>query len=279
MDTHTQTAPATSNAPTDRRSEYLREARRLDGEREKAALAKIQGWKKERRAETVTRIGVEDLTRRGVQVISPIESEEIARSEQDDLIRRLRQACGVASKFAGAKLSDALPEQREAAKILAGILEPSCTPRILIVAGDVGTGKSHLLSGLVLELVRRGQYAMYTDTRALIDLARDAVCGRASESWRTIIARYIRARLVVFDEASAAVGTTFSVERLEQVIDERYRAGRDTILAGNAEPERFEAVIGARVVSRAREAGGVLIMRGEDLRGRLAGVGGIGSPH
>jgi DNA replication protein DnaC len=127
-----------------------------------------------------------------------------------------------------------------------------------------------LLSALVLELARRGRYAIYHDSRRFIDRARDAVCGRAAESWETILARNVRASLVVFDEASGAIGTEFSAERIEQVCDERYRAGRDVIFAGNATPEAFQQALGARVVSRAREAGGIIIMRGEDLRGRLA---------
>jgi DNA replication protein DnaC len=231
--------------------------------------------KGERRAERVLRIGVRDLTARGVEVLTPEEAAEAAMSTPEAVAARMMAVCKVPDLFLDAKLDDfecvphdVMPAFRDATAKIKTLRQPCSRPRVVLLCGDVGLGKTHLCCALLLDLARAGQYVRFLDARAYITEATDAATGKTADPWSTILARYVRARLVVLDEVAAAIRTPFGQERVEELINARYNQRRDTILTGNATPEHFMNVVGDRVASRAREAG-FIVVNGQDMRGRL----------
>lgn len=254
---------------SDPKSQYLARSREEEiNQVGEIVLNHMQGVK-QRPAETVARIGVEDLTRRGVQFITPHEKAEMDLCEQAGITKRLIAANGVEPLFADAQFGnvDALDPDDRAEQLnvigkLKVLLVMSKRPRLVIVVGGVGCGKSHILSGLTNRKCQMGRRARYADARDLIDRARN-------DGAESVIRDLARVELLVLDEVPAALVTPFSIETIERLVDSRYRRRLDTVLAGNATPEKFCEALGPAVADRAREAGGFIVMNGRSVRGRL----------
>jgi DNA replication protein DnaC len=216
-----------------------------------------------------------------VEVLTPEEQAEAEASTRKATIDRCLAGCGVEDHFREAMLHDAraLPDDMKAHYLeLSAQLETLRTPsrpgRFILIIGNPGLCKTHAVCALVMALAREGQYAQFLDTRSLMSFAHSAAVGATSERWETRLAALARRRLLVLDEVAAPLSiarSPFNQERLEEVINARYVANRDTIATTNATAERLAELLGDRVVSRAKQ-GGLIRVTGMDVRGRLLAV-------
>ena len=69
--------------------------------------------------------------------------------------------------------------------------------------------------------------------------------------------RCYRPQLLVIDEIGRGTQGDWLDGLLFQIVDYRYRAGRMTILMGNLEPATLGDIVGASILSRMNDDGGV----------------------
>lgn len=133
----------------------------------------------------------------------------------------------------------------------------------LLLAGDVGTGKTIAAASYFLAAGRTGyehpdlgrvwewsnRSCLYRDAR---DLARQSIY---AEDEKREEVRMKACRALILDELGAETMTEIWLSRLEGIIDARYRVKLPTILVTNLDRVRVQAVYGARVWRRVREAG------------------------
>ena len=100
----------------------------------------------------------------------------------------------------------------------------------LLFWGNVGTGKSYTAAAIANELLKRMQPVIMT---SFVKLINDM--GSFENDDSSYIAKLNRAKLLIVDDLGAERGTDFSLEKVYDIIDSRYRSGKPIILTTNLE--------------------------------------------
>jgi hypothetical protein len=144
--------------------------------------------------------------------------------------------------------------QERAWKEAVGIIENLPTiGKWLWLVGAYGTGKTHILCGLVNAALRLGVEARYITGAHLMDKIRGAILeDRVPEE----IENWTKLPFLAIDELDRVNWTEFTGERIFQVLDDRYSLGKPCWLACNATPQEIanhETL--AAILSRTTKAG------------------------
>lgn len=158
--------------------------------------------------------------------------------------------------------------------------------RGLVLWGDVGRGKTHLLVGLARELVfRHGASARFVEfSHLLADLKAGFDAGRGAAE---LLDPLVRVDVLAIDELGKGRNTEFETQVIDELVSRRYNAVRPILATTNYAPERATGAavpsaaavqlgtaaaptladrIGERVMSRLRETCDFVEVRGEDWR-------------
>ena len=139
------------------------------------------------------------------------------------------------------------------------------TGYLVALVGVRGCGKSQLGAELIKNACMLEQIALYTTAMDVFVELRDGYKLNASE--QAILARYKRPQLLVIDETQERGETPWEDRLLTMLIDYRYSQMRDTVLISNQTREQFESSMGASVVSRMVETGGIVDCDWPSFRG------------
>lgn len=125
----------------------------------------------------------------------------------------------------------------------------------IVLFGPSGTGKDHLLVGLMRILIERERRAAYwLNGVSLFSMFRDAMDGHDSEE--RLVRKLAGPHVLVLSDPQPAMGslTAFQSQVLFQVVDERYRSQRPTWVSMNAASgDEAAAKIGMATVDRLRD--------------------------
>ncbi len=95
----------------------------------------------------------------------------------------------------------------------------------LLFWGDVGTGKSYIAACIANALLENGVPVVMTSFVKLL--------AGAHEFKEDMASRLGKAKLLVIDDLGAERGTDFSLEKVYDIVDTRYRSGKPLILTTN----------------------------------------------
>ena len=98
----------------------------------------------------------------------------------------------------------------------------------LIFWGDVGTGKSYAAACIANYLLARKVPVVMTSFVKIL-----AAIQKDREQEQQIMSRLNRAKLVIFDDLGAERDTSFGIEKVYSIVDERYRQELPMILTTN----------------------------------------------
>jgi DNA replication protein DnaC len=125
---------------------------------------------------------------------------------------------------------------------------------MLILAGGVGTGKSHL-AGAAIQAVVPHHLGLYVKISGLIRMVR-ATWARGSERTEgEVLDDLIRVDLLAIDEIGLQYGTDAEKTLMLEVIDGRYMARKPTILLTNLDRTAFRDFVGERLFDRLTQVG------------------------
>lgn len=196
------------------------------------------------------------------------EQEQANKKAKKREAMRLRLAnCGVPERFMYKKYSDFDtgndPKKThvcEAVKAYAGdFAERLSEGDSLIVIGGLGTGKTHLISCLVKQLVYGG-YAVEMDTLANIIRKIRATWSDKFAHEETLFKRYEAMDLLVIDEVGVGKGSDDERNIAYEIIGRRYNAVKPTLVISNCNTADMADYIGERCVDRLLEKGKVLAL-------------------
>lgn len=130
----------------------------------------------------------------------------------------------------------------------------------LLMLGNVGTGKTHLASAIVQQVIRQHRaQAVIVSASSIFRAAKAAMARTATFTEENALAELASFDLLVVDEVGASKGSDWEVALLHEVIDRRYQAIRPTIVISNLDRQGLQEYIGARALDRLRQGGGDLI--------------------
>ena len=129
--------------------------------------------------------------------------------------------------------------------------------RSLILSGNIGTGKTHLASGVVQQVIRKfGAVAVIVSASEIIRIAKGAMVRGADYTERDVIAELAGLDLLVIDEIGAQKGSDYELGLLHEVVDRRYQLVRPTVVVSNLPASTLGQFIGDRALDRLRQNGG-----------------------
>lgn len=130
----------------------------------------------------------------------------------------------------------------------------------LVLAGQVGTGKTHAAYALGNAFSARGQWVQavtVVDFLAALRPEGNASLAKAAQGCQVLI----------LDDLGAGKASEFAIEQMTALVDLRIREGRRTIVTTNVPEPELEAAWGGRFIDRLRYRSTVHIFRGESRRG------------
>lgn len=146
----------------------------------------------------------------------------------------------------------------------------------LLFVGGAGTGKTHLATAVLRELVdRKGVTGLYVDMLDLIQQLQMSI-ESASVTREAILAPVVQAEVLVLDELGAGKVSPWVMDLIYYIINTRYMRRRVTLCTSNyrdtpGKPgdETLADRVSARVRSRLFEMCTVVELRGTDFRQRV----------
>lgn len=199
------------------------------------------------------------------------------------------QRSGVPPRFAGSRLSTFDPTRSDnGGRALDWALGMAPEPRSGLLCGNIGTGKTHLVVGILAE--RRAAWLttypdliheearpegrvvvverpflrdLFVDVPALLDEMRSWI---AHPDGPDPINDYIKANLLVLDDLGRERVTDWASERLYVLINTRYGEQRPTIATSNLKPSELVEGNYGPIVSRLIDGSKAVWLGGKDQR-------------
>jgi DNA replication protein DnaC len=126
----------------------------------------------------------------------------------------------------------------------------------LILAGNPGTGKTHLAAGVANYLLENGSTAVYSTAMTAIRAIRETWQNKTGKTESQVIQDFVKPDLLILDEIGVQHGTEAEKLHLFDLINARYEAVKPTLIISNLELDAVEQFIGERAFDRLREGGG-----------------------
>lgn len=124
----------------------------------------------------------------------------------------------------------------------------------LMLAGNRGTGKSHLACAAIQALAP-SRFGLYLTTMGLLRMVRETWRKDAKRSEGEVLAELARVDLLVVDEVGVQYDTEGERVLLFEILDRRYLDLKPSILITNLRLDDFRSFVGERITDRLRETG------------------------
>ena len=123
-------------------------------------------------------------------------------------------------------------------------------PRILVLIGNTGTGRSHLLEAIGRVNLDQGRAVRYELTSKLMDRLRATYEDDANEDMSSLMAWYGTFTTILLDDLGLDRSTAFSREKIVEIVEGRIMYGGRIAIATNLIEEDIRNHYGPRLASR-----------------------------
>jgi DNA replication protein DnaC len=142
----------------------------------------------------------------------------------------------------------------------------------LMLFGDPGTGKDHLLAAILkLAVVVHGLSVLWFDGGELYDRFHMALQSEGDVDWKKLSDELRKPHVLAISDPQPPQGALSApqVRRLRDIIDKRYRAGKSTWLTTNIDQREYaEQLFTKPVMERIKEASATILCDWPSYRGR-----------
>lgn len=198
---------------------------------------------------------------------------EIAKAQRAAAINRTEayaqevfKRAAIPPRFANRTLDNFIPhcdKSARALRVAAGYAqnfkEALEKGQSMIFVGNVGSGKTHLASGIAHEVIAQGYQALFSTVLGAVRTIKDTYRRDSTKTESEAILELVKPDLLVLDEVGVQFGTDAEKLILFEIINGRYEHMKPTILLSNLNIEGLGEYLGERVMDRLREGGGKMI--------------------
>lgn len=196
-------------------------------------------------------------------VCETCDDAERKASQRADRIRSLRAAANIPERHA--KLNNVFTDAKWTAAF-SQLNDRLGSGLLVALLGSRGRGKTQLGVCLIKEACRHEQSARYLKTMRFFTRIRATFDKAESETEDSVLDTFKRFDLLVIDEVGVRGETAWEDRLLTNLVDERYDAMRDTILISNQTEKAFTEAVGASIMHRMKEDGGIIVCDWTDFR-------------
>lgn len=187
------------------------------------------------------------------------EEQERSLRHAERVARSLDRIGAQKGDFKLALESAAKPEHTYALEVTQGWLPGPKT--FLVLAGEMGLGKSVASAWAVLSTLYRGGTAAMRRVREVATLS-------SYDEGAAVLRMLKTVDLLVLEDPGTEQQTGWGTSILFELLDTRHQSKLKTIITTNLNPkEELKARLTERVISRLSEAGHVVMLKGKSLRG------------
>lgn len=129
----------------------------------------------------------------------------------------------------------------------------------LVFCGKPGTGKTHLACAIANKVIQAGRAAVFATVIQAIRSVKETYRKDAEETEQQAINALISPDLLILDEVGVQFGTETEKMIMFEILNGRYENMRPTIVLSNLAQSELGDYLGARVVDRLQEGGGVVV--------------------
>ena len=121
---------------------------------------------------------------------------------------------------------------------------------ILLLVGAFGCGKSHILEAVGRYWLSQRRTVRYEMVGDMLEAFRHTFADPQARDIFTWLNWYKAQDLLLLDDLGMEKATDWTIEKIVQIIDDRLRDGRLTVITTNNTKKDMEAVVGPRLTSR-----------------------------
>lgn len=193
-----------------------------------------------------------------------IEENEKQRALQEKQLSEKKIQAGLGIRHFDCTFDNYITDTQDQKKILQIVIDYSeaianGSAACLVMAGSVGTGKTHLAASIVNKFIMLRKRCMIIKMSELIRDIKDTWRKDSEYSEKAIIRKLSSIELLIIDEIGVQFGSDTEKLLISEIIDNRYQDMVPTILISNLDLSGIKACIGDRSYDRLREDGGKII--------------------
>lgn len=189
--------------------------------------------------------------------------QQTRRSRSQAYAHDMFARAAIPPRFADRRLETFIAHCPEAAKALSvateyatGFEQSLEKGRSLIFVGTVGSGKTHLATGIAHEVMSQGYSALFSTVLGAVRTVKETYRKNSEKTESDAIMDLIRPDLLILDEVGVQFGSDAEKLILFEIINGRYEHMKPTILLSNLNMEGIKDYLGERIIDRLREGGG-----------------------
>lgn len=135
--------------------------------------------------------------------------------------------------------------------------------RGMILFGPVGTGKTHLVKGILIKWAIAGYRVAFVSLAALMDNLRDA---QAGGGFSDALSLYLGPHILALDDFGAEKITDWAQEKILTIFDARLRHKRPLFITSNLSLQDLKQTYDIRILDRLKESVRFLPVPGDSFR-------------
>ncbi len=127
---------------------------------------------------------------------------------------------------------------------------------LIALVGSRGRGKTQLAVSACRNAAEAGGSILFVDALDIFMAIKDGF--KSTDRERAIMDRFVKPSLLVVDEATERGETPWEDRMFGYILNKRYAAQRDTLIIGNFDEGGLLKSLGASVIDRLNETGGII---------------------